>query len=375
MTRRQVYIRHYICISIYTYMPPKTRSQTRGRTRSRSRTRSPVRPPDPTFLNIVPYKSSEYAFIHFMYGPGFEGRLETRTRPIVILETPDGSWPTANIAFYKSTGTSNENSDYRSGTWFPTYGFGMSPREVDASTGTPLMDKLGQPYTPKFLKMMDYKPPSGFPVIVEIDQLRVSFYHWLIQKGVPRARNDIIIDEVFNKVVYLYFANIWQIKTSICLSLKRDLRLSEFEDNRNNVEWLNAVFDDNCVWKSTTNDVNFLDFVHFFLLVVGDIPAYPEIVQNINHVYDKKQKVYLRKWAKGTLDERDINDAELIRVLNENRAQMPFDVLTNPNTYLRFRRFYMAATALQLFGNELGPVSYKKGGRKTYRKKRCGGLS
>lgn len=351
-----------------------TRSQTRDRPRSRSRTRSPVRPPpSPTFLNVVPYKPSVVPFIHFMYGTGLEGRLETRTRPFVLLQTPAGSWPTTNIAFYKSTGTSNEGSDYRSGTWFPIYGFGMSPREINAATGTPLVDELGQPYAPKFLKMMDYKTPPRFPVIVEIDQLRVSFYDWLDRKPVPRLGRvmiDKIVDEVFNKVVYLYFANNWQIKSSICLSLKRDLNLSEFETHRDSVEWINDTFHD-CVWKTTINDVNFLDFVHFFLLAVGDIPAYPEIVQDINDVYDKKQAGYLAKLEKGTLSETDINDAKFIRFLNDNHAQMPLDTLMNPNTYLEFRPFYAGPIALQyLIVN--GPDSKKGGRRKTYRKKRGG---
>jgi hypothetical protein len=292
-----------------------------------------------------------------VYGTGFEGNLETRIRPIILLETPTNQWPTPTIAFYKSTGTSNENSDYRKGTWYPIYGYGISPN-----------DKTDQ--LPKYLKMSDYKSQRGFPVIVEIDQLRISFYDWLKQKKMSPSMIDRIVHEIFNNVIILYFANIWQIKTSICLSLKSVLQLSKFEEQQYilNPNSINDLFYD-CVWKNTINDVNFLFFVHFFLLVVGDIPAYPQIVQNINRVYDEKQEIYLEKFTEGKLTEQDINDDELITFLNENNAQMPSDLLENPNTFLEFRRFYIVSTALIHYGNEI-VIGSKKGGRKTYRKKR-----
>ena len=44
-------------------------------------------------------------------------------RPVVTVKTPK-QWPTKRMAFYKSTGSSNTdtNNEYRKGTWFPTLG-------------------------------------------------------------------------------------------------------------------------------------------------------------------------------------------------------------------------------------------------------------
>jgi hypothetical protein len=67
-------------------------------------------------------------------------------RPFVTVSAPK-KWPVKKMAFYRSTGSSNddENNEYREGTWFPT--LGLLPQDSTLYNDL-IMGEDGHKYTP-----------------------------------------------------------------------------------------------------------------------------------------------------------------------------------------------------------------------------------
>lgn len=76
-------------------------------------------------------------------------------RPFIVLSLPT-KWTSRNVAFYRSSGMSNRDSNHLANTWFPTFGFGTSDitkktkilKACDISEGrcisTPILSRLAQ---------------------------------------------------------------------------------------------------------------------------------------------------------------------------------------------------------------------------------------
>jgi len=143
-------------------------------------------------------------------------------RPVVILPCPPQSWPTRNIAFYRTSGQSNEGFDIYRGTWFPIFGYSQDPKKME---------------THKLLKMGDYddilkKPTkSGFPALnvssSPIYNLATEFILWRLRNNITdemRERYEEKAIKVKNgawtnfityqhiiKFLTIYFLDAWQV--------------------------------------------------------------------------------------------------------------------------------------------------------------------
>lgn len=143
-------------------------------------------------------------------------------RPVVIIPTPPQRWPTRNIAFYRTSGQSNEGFDIYRGTWFPIFGYSQDPKNME---------------THKLLKMGDYddilkKPTkSGFPPLntssSPIYNLVTEFILWRLRNNItPEMREryeekaikvkngawtNFITYQHIIKFLTIYFLDVWQV--------------------------------------------------------------------------------------------------------------------------------------------------------------------
>ena len=347
--------------------PPSTIINNNKQTKKRRRTTSPLPKNvftikkntsykyniinDPTNLNTIiqsigpmairPIKikgnENEYLFTSYTTGCIGEDRI-TIIRSIIILQNnPNIPWTTPNIGFYRSSGTSRENGDYRAGTFFPFYGFGYSPNELDTS-GKPIKNE-------KFLKMSDYIKSSRHS-IRELEVLEIEFNEWLKGKGksLTLAIRQAILYEISYETIQMYFTNIWQIYCSISLCLKRDLVLGEFSLDP---AFLDAHFH-NCVWINTSpiKSVNYLLFLEFFIgqLLQNGITEIPatgiSIIPNLYSDMDRINSIFasdINEKLKNETTEKD-NYYELKDIMVENGASVEIQDLQTPG-FLTFTKY------------------------------------
>ena len=273
---------------------------------------------------------NKYLFTTYITGYIEEERVITLRSVIILQNNPNITWPTPNIAFYRSSGTSRENGDYRTGTFFPFYGFGYAINELDED-GNPMHNE-------KFLKMSDCKKPSSSYSIRELELLEIEFNEWLKENiSITTSIRQNTLYEISFQTIQIYFANIWQIYCSISLSLKKDLLLHEFSLDP---AFLNAHFH-TCVWISTS-PVNYLFFLEFFIrrLAMNGITMIPALPLHLHSDINRMDSELTAHIYERVKDERieENNYDELKVIMNENRASVEMEDLKDPK-FLTFMKY------------------------------------
>lgn len=183
------------------------------------------------------YKNTVY--VNTVYWEGGE-----TYRPFVTVKTPK-QWPTAKMAFYQSTGTSNNDgkNEYRKYTWFPTLGL--------LQTNSTLYDDLNKGedgYILKqnvFSKIFKIQLPNWFRAILtkmlfkqtqNLKQKYLEFYYQIPEFLRTRISPDkelgdevIKVDMVFG-ILAKYCQYWWQVQISAQLGGGLWEKVPEFRD-------------------------------------------------------------------------------------------------------------------------------------------------